>query len=156
MSLGDYTPNAGIYQLPAVSLEPEYAPVGDTSLLPQYQPIQGVGEYFESGLGAPAPKGGTAWRLASSVSPVAGALGQTADTLADQRNGVVSGVVAGATIAFLIAGLGLRLGAGYIAGKAMAPTPEQEGAFGWGGAIGSLFLGSLGIGITGLVALSRE
>ena len=159
MSFGDYTAQGGIYRLPAASLEPEYEPVGDTSILPQYQPIEGMGEYFESnvsGLGATAPRGGTAWRLASSVSPVAGALGQTADTLADQRNGVVSGLVAGATIAFIVAGLGLRLGAGYVAGKAMAPSPEKEGAFGWGGAIGSLFLGPPGIGITGLVALSQE
>lgn len=132
-------------------------------------PMQGMGEYFSepmSGLGQTmmpripayqAPK--RSWfTKAAAVSPLMGALGAAADAAADSVAAEQTGnqkAAMTATVALALVGVGLlvRGASGYFAGKAMSPSAQDEDKYAWGGAAASVLLGSLGLGITGAVAL---
>lgn len=137
-------------------------PLSPPSRLPQ---ISGMGETGmgifgpTTGMGAfnmgpvPAPRRAGAFRkVASRVSPFAGALGDMGDVISDTKSGFISGAAAATTLTGIILGMGLRFGAGWIVGKALAPTAKDEKAYTWGGAIGSLLFGSIGLGVEALVA----
>lgn len=176
--LGEYFSDVAPQQAPglhpgatagAPALEP---PVTRTSVLmpPAGLPqIQGTGEYFaqnglgeyfaQNGMGAfnggpvpPARKPGAFRKVASRVSPFAGALGDMGDVISDTKSGFISGAAAATTLTGIILGMGLRFGAGWIVGKALAPSAKDEKAYTWGGAIGSVLFGSVGLGIEALVA----
>ena len=130
-------------------------------------PMKGMGEYFSvpmNGLGQTlklsayqAPKRSW-WSTAASVSPLMGALGAAADAAADSVAAEQTGnqkAAMTATFALALVGVGLlvRGASGYFAGKAMAPSEADEDKYAWGGAAASVLLGSLGLGITGAVAL---
>lgn len=146
-------------------------PVTRTSVTmpPSHMPqLSGTGEYFAqngmgifgpAGMGAfnlgpvPAPRQPGAFRkVASRVSPFAGALGDMGDVITDAKSGFVSGAAAATTLTGIILGMGLRFGAGWIVGKALAPSAKDEKAYTWGGAIVSVLFGSVGLGIEALVA----
>lgn len=50
----------------------------------------------------------------------------------------------------------LVIGTSYVAGRAMAPRPDQKGSYGIGGAVLGTLLGPLGLGILGAVSLSSK
>jgi hypothetical protein len=119
----------------------------------------GTGEYFaQNGMGAYnlGPVGprqrGTFRKVASRVSPFAGALGEATDVISETKAGVLTGVAAATTLTTILLGMGLRFGAGWIVGKALAPSRAEERTYTWGGAIASVLLGSVGLGATALVA----
>lgn len=97
---------------------------------------------------------GTAFRLAASISPAVGAMGQVADAVQARRNGVP--VSTAAVAAAVVIGLGARFALGYAAGKAMAPSAESEARYAWGGALAGTFFGTFGLGIEGLIALNAR
>lgn len=124
------------------------------------EPVSGLGEYFTEPLGA-APygplRGRSAWKLAVQLSPLAGALGQINNAknekAAAQANGdSAAAAVATAAVAMVVLGIVIRGGAGYFAGRAMAPTEAKKGKYAWGGALASVFFGALGLGVEGLIA----
>jgi len=137
-------------------------------------PTNGTGEYFaQNGMGAfgpgvmggmgaynmgpvgPRPRGAFR-KVASKVSPLAGALGDASDVISDAKAGVVTGVAAATTLTALLLGMGLRFGAGWIVGKALAPSRAEERAYTWGGAIASVVFGSVGLGVEALVAQNMK
>jgi len=61
-------------------------------------------------------------------------------------SGVGGGVAVLAVYALIMGG------AGYIAGKAMAPSPAQQKTYKWGGAVANMVAPGLGLGIVGLFA----
>jgi Na+-driven multidrug efflux pump len=63
---------------------------------------------------------------------------------------------AAALVTLIMLGIGVRFGAGYLVGKAMAPDEESEQKFAWGGALASVFFGTLGLGVEGIVALNAR
>ena len=139
-----------------------------TPLIPSghTHPTSGTGEYFAqngmgifgpAGMGAfnagPVPRRPGAFRkVASRVSPFAGALGDMGDVISDTKSGFISGAAAATTLTGIVLGMGLRFGAGWVVGKALAPTAKDEKAYTWGGAIASVLFGSIGLGIEALVA----
>ena len=117
----------------------------------------GMGSYHTY----PVRRGSTALRTMAAFSPLAGALGQVADAVSEKKQaeqaGMISaGVATGVVVTAVLVGLVLRGGAGYIVGKAIAPSEKDETAYAWGGVLASIFLGSLGLGIEALVAGSRR
>lgn len=130
----------------------------------EYFAQNGMGEYFsQNGLGAmnlgPVPgarKPGTFRRAAAGVSPFAGALGEMGDAISDARAGAITGLAAGTTVTVLLIGLGLRFGAGWIVGKALAPSGADENKYAWGGALASTVFGSVGLGVEALIAANAR
>lgn len=133
-------------------------------------PMQGMGEYFteplaglgQSTLELPAyqmPRQRLSWwSKAARVSPLMGALGEAADAAAEQVSAQQQGnqkaaLTAGAALALVGVGLLIRGAAGYYAGKAMAPSRADADKYAWGGVAASVLLGSLGLGIEGVIAL---
>lgn len=146
------------------------AGLGDYFLAPTdpgLVPVSGLGKVTAiSGLGITPgnPRAITAVNLAATVSPALGALRDLSALLRPRGTGLgedlnpVPSTVSpnrGFAIALVLGMLAVRAGAGYIAGRAMAPNSADRNAYGWGGLLGSVFLGTLGIGITGAVALSK-
>lgn len=128
--------------------------------LPQ---TSGMGEYFsQNGMGAwnlgPVAhrRPGAFRKIATKVSPLAGALGDVSDVLTDAKSGMVTGLAAATTVTTTLLGMGLRFGAGWIVGKALAPNRSDEKAYMWGGAIASTVFGSIGLGVTALVAQNTK
>lgn len=177
-SVGIYTPPGKQYQYAAqagVGDGPNgaYVPPGTTSPATAYA---GVGEYFtealSGGLGIVAedPKATTAWKLAATVSPAVGALGDIGHILRSRRatGGAPDGLgqlTEGErkTAAWVAFGIGLVLvrvairgGAGYVVGRAMAPNVADIPKYAWGGVLASVFLGTVGLGVEGAIALTRD
>lgn len=86
----------------------------------------------------------TAGRGGRIVSTAQAGVGQA---LAGRPLGGVAGGAAVLAVYALVIG-----GAGYIAGKAMAPSSAQAGTYKWGGAIANMVLPGVGMGIVGLFA----
>lgn len=146
------------------------SPPSPTSVLQRPEGMRaasGTGEYFaQSGIGAFGMNGmgaynmgpvgprqrGTFRKVASRVSPFAGALGEATDVISETKAGVLTGVAAATTLTTILLGMGLRFGAGWLVGKALAPGRADERTYSWGGAIASVLLGSVGLGATALVA----
>lgn len=128
-------------------VEPFEASAGLGSIVPypQYASANGMGQ-----------GNGTAWKLAASVSPVAGGLGQIADAVSAKRNGAASTAATAAVATAVVVGLAARFALGYAAGKAMAPSAESEARYAWGGALAGTFLGTFGLGVEGLIALNAR
>lgn len=61
-----------------------------------------------------------------------------------------------ATVALVAVGMVLRAGAGYFAGKAMAPSAQKATVYAWTGAGVALVFGALGLGVQGIVALQSR
>jgi hypothetical protein len=119
----------------------------------------GMGYFAQNGMGAfnlgpvpPPQRHGAFRRAASRVSPFAGALGDASDAVSDAKSGAITGVAAATTVTVILVGMGLRFGAGWVVGKALAPSDADEGTYAWGGALASTFFGSIGLGVTALVA----
>lgn len=129
---------------------PQISGMGDTGM-GIFGPTTGMGA-FNMGPVPPPRQPGAFRRVASRVSPFAGALGDMGDVISDAKSGFVSGAAAATTLTGIILGMGLRFGAGWIVGKALAPSAKDEKAYTWGGAIGSVLFGSIGLGIEALVA----
>jgi len=163
--LGEYFGQGG-GDLSAVAL-PQHTGLPSAPPVPLPMPVQrgeptgGLGGYFGRG-GAPAHawtpqrRSGSAWKMAASLSPVAGALGDTADVLSRKRLGEVGPVMATVNMTAILVGLVLRGGAGYLVGTALAPSAKDERAYAWTGAAASLFLGSLGLGAQALYARQKR
>jgi len=124
-----------------------------------YSGQNGMGIFGPAGMGAvnlgpvpPRRAPGAFRKVASRVSPFAGALGDMGDVISDTKSGFISGAAAATTLTGIILGMGLRFGAGWIVGKALAPSAKDEKAYTWGGAIASVVFGSIGLGIEALVA----
>lgn len=94
-----------------------------------------------------------AWGTARRVSPALDAIGQTADALTTAR---ATGVSAGLAIVGITIGLLIRGGAGFVVGKALAPSREAETTWSWAGAGLGLFFGTLGMGGQALYSLSKR
>jgi len=129
----------------------------------EYFAQNGIGEYFaQNGMGAynlgpVGPRRPGAFRkITSKVSPFAGALGEAADVITETKAGVLTGVAAATTLTTILLGMGLRFGAGWIVGKALAPSRGDERTYSWGGAIASVLIGSVGLGVTALVAQNAK
>lgn len=142
-------------------------PPSRTSVLatPESMPsTSGVGEYFAQdgtglmgmgafNLGAARNRRPGAFRRATSkVSPLANALGDATDLLSDARSGVTSGLSTATALTSSLIHLGLIFGAGWLVGKALAPSKAEEKTYAIGGGIASVLGGSLGLGATALVA----
>lgn len=65
---------------------------------------------------------------------------------------VGGGTGAGALVLYAL----IAAGGGYFAGKAMAPSPSQQTAYSIAGAVGSVFLGPIGLGAVGVYALMKR
>lgn len=121
----------------------------------------GMGEYFaQNGMGAvnlgPVRRPGTLRRMASRVSPLAGSLGDASDVLDQAKSGMVTGVAAATTLTALLFATGLRFGAGWIVGKALAPSKAEERTYSWAGAVGTVLFGPLALGAEALYAQNRK
>lgn len=150
-------PSAGS-ALPALPAE------GQWPAPPPPAPIQrsagGTGRYFgpmaAGGLGAstwPLPRSsGAAWKVATSLSPMAGALGDTADVLRRKQVGEIGPIAATVNLGAIVIGIGLRAGAGYFVGRALAPSGRDASTYAWVGAAASVLFGSLGLGAQALYA----
>ena len=168
--LGEYFGSAAMQappQSPAgvgapTAFESPIPPTRTTPLVPSPRLPQtsGLGEYFsQNGMGAfnlgpvPTPRQPGAFRkVASRVSPFAGALGDVSDVISDTRSGMITGVAAATTLTGILFAMGLRFGAGWLVGKAVAPSAKDEKLYTWGGAIASMLFGSIGLGVEALVA----
>lgn len=157
MGLGEYF-SEGMGSVRAPDPDPTPLPRGPAAPPPAPAPQSGMGEYFaQNGLSAVnyGPIGGgrkPVRTLARKLSPAIGALGDAGDVISDTKAGVVTGAAAAVTLTTILVGLGLRFGAGWIVGKKLSPNAASERKYAWGGAIGSVFLGTLGLGIEALVA----
>jgi hypothetical protein len=140
-------------------------PVTRTSVLetPPGMGETGMGIFAPNGMGAfnlgpvhPRRPPGAFRRAASRVSPFAGALGDAGDAINDAKSGAITGVAAAATVTAILVGMGLRFGAGWVVGKALAPSDAEESKYAWGGALASTFFGSIGLGVEALVAANAR
>lgn len=110
----------------------------------------------------------SAWKVATSLSPLMGALGQVADAMEESKEAApASAAPASAPLVATTAGVALVAGvvafgllvrgaAGYFAGKAMAPDKTRESKYAWGGVFASVLFGTLGLGVEGAIALSNK
>jgi formiminotetrahydrofolate cyclodeaminase len=56
----------------------------------------------------------------------------------------------------LLIGMGVRFGAGWLVGKALAPSAADENKYAWGGGLASAFFGAVGLGVEALVAANAR
>jgi Na+-driven multidrug efflux pump len=176
--LGEYFSQTAMLEAPPGAQPGAPAPAPTAGALPQFAPPPsrtsvlatppsmeqisgtGMGYFGPTGMGAynagPVPgaprRPGGFRRAVSRVSPFAGALGDASDAVSDAKAGAITGVAAATTVTVILIGMGLRFGSGWIVGKALAPSGEDEGTYAWGGALASTFFGAVGLGVTALVA----
>lgn len=162
---------------PAPVAGPQFAPapVSPASVLqtpPSMRQVSGTGEYFaqngmgmfqQNGMGAfnlgpVRPRGapGAFRRAAGRVSPFVSGLGDATDAISDARAGAITGVAAATTVTALLFWTGLRFGAGWMVGKALAPSDESESKYAWGGALAATFFGAVGLGAEALIAANAR
>jgi hypothetical protein len=156
--LGEYFGNQAAGAAPALAApSPTQRPSAPGRAQGEYfaQPVStGTGEYFaQNGFGAmQVRRPGAVKRLARQVSPFAGALGDATDILDQSKAGMVTGVAAATTLTAIVAMVAIRFGSGWLVGKALAPSAADEKKYAWAGGLGSVFFGTLGLGVEAIVA----
>jgi hypothetical protein len=89
------------------------------------------------------------------ASPLARDIHRVVAARAVQGLGQPAATDAALSTVSLFAGLAIRGVAGYFAGKAMAPR-GHESKYAWGAAAAAAIFGTVGLGVTGAIALSNR
>ncbi len=124
--------------------------IGVTAIESRYSPRASAAEYspklFDPHARTAAdyrPKRSTTPAL---LAPVTALRGLGASDESEKAAAYAAGIVV----------LGLAVGGGYFAGAAMAPASKDKMTYGVLGSVLGLFTGPIGLGVLGLVALSRK
>lgn len=70
--------------------------------------------------------------------------------------GQAGAALAGIGLVGAVLYIGIVGGAGWFAGKAMAPNRQSEGGYKWAGAISNIVAPGVGLGVVGIVSLAAQ